>query len=415
MTVALARRLVWDGVVAPEEANLALLAHVMLRVSFLQALLEHNSELAPRLEPELGAMRPGVSTVVIVDRELMRRLPAGLCSTLLAVPVGKDPRTGATKVLAADPSDPHIAEEFSYHLGGPVEVGKAPLRAMLLAAAQTLESEVGPTGTPAFGTQVLSDGPKPSQSEPPIPLVRVSAEAARGPVTVKGVAPQGTSTGYVAPVVVGAGTSHRPTSEPVIELTRAKSLAPPVTVKGTGPGSAPASDPHSASAGAPSGESETGPLTPIEDSRREEFEQANTPEEVTSVVVRGLARVARRVLVLAVRGKVFEGRDANDDASRSGIRNLVVSADRPSVLLTAIQSGSYVGPVPETRVHGDLARLLGGFTDQIAVGTVRVSGRAALVYVMAGFDTAFLATRRAAELAQVAGNALERIVRKRRK
>jgi hypothetical protein len=116
-----------------------------------------------------------------------------------------------------------------------------------------------------------------------------------------------------------------------------------------------------------------------------------------------------------VRGKVFEGRESNDDGARAQIRSLVVSADRPSVLLTATQAGSYVGPVPETRVHADLARLLGGFTEQIAVGTVLVSGRAALVYVMAGFDTAFLATRRAGELSQAAGKALERIVRKRRK
>jgi hypothetical protein len=39
-------------------------------------------------EPELGASRPGVTTAVISDRELFRRLPPGLCATLLAVPVG---------------------------------------------------------------------------------------------------------------------------------------------------------------------------------------------------------------------------------------------------------------------------------------------------------------------------------------
>jgi hypothetical protein len=153
----------------------------------------------------------------------------------------------------------------------------------------------------------------------------------------------------------------------------------------------------------------------VEDSRRQELDEAKTPEEVVTVLARGLSRVARRVIVLAVRGKVFEGRDANDDATRAAIRSLVVSSDRPSVLLTAVQSGSYLGPIPETRVHADLARPLAGFTDQIAVGTVLVSGRAALVYVMAGFDTAYLATRRAQELALTCGKTLERIVRGRRK
>lgn len=412
MTVALARRLVWDGIVSLDEANQALHSHVTRRVAFLQALLEANSELAPRLEAELGGARPALSTVVIPDRELSRRLPPGLCSALLAVPVGRDLRTGAIKVLAPDPSDPHIAEEFSYHLGAPVEVGRAPLQAMLLAVAAHAEGETGPSGTPAFGTQVSIPLAQPNPSEPPIPLVRVSGEAAKAPATVKGVAPQGSVSGFVAPVVVGGRSSTRPATEPIIQLTRAKSLAPPATVKGTGPAGSPDSGGPS---GAPTEEAESGPPTPLEDSRREEFEAAKTPEEVTSVIVRGLSRVARRVLVLAVRGKVFEGRDSNDEVTRAAIRGLVVSADRPSVLLTAVQSGRYLGPVPETRVHADLANLLGGVTDQIAVGTVLVSGRAALIYVLAGFDTAFLATRRAEELGQAAGKALERIVRQRRK
>lgn len=411
MTVALARRLVWDGVVAPEQADEALHSHVTRRIAFIQALLENHPDLVPRLEAELGAARPGHSTAIIPDREMLGGLPPGLCTTLLAVPVGRDPRTGAVRVLAADASDPHVAEEFSYHLGSPVEVARAPLRAVIAAVSERYDREALSAGTPAFGTQVLQ--PMPNPSERPIPLVRVSAEIPRAPATVKGVAPQGTSSGHASPVVVPAGTPARAVSEPIIELTRAKSLAPPATVKGTGPSGAPPSVPDSSSAA--SHEEGSGPATPMEDSRREELERAKTPEEVISVIVKGLSRVARRVLVLAVRGKVFEGRDANDEMSRTAIRSVVVSADRPSVLLTAVQTGSYLGPIPETRVHADLARPLAGFTEQIAVGTVLVSGRAALVYVMAGFDTPFLATRRAQELAQASGKALERIVRGRRK
>jgi hypothetical protein len=414
MTVALARRLVWDGVVAPDEADQALHSHVTRRVAFLQALLERRPDLVPRLEAELAAGRPGSSTTIIPDRDLLRTLPPGLCATLLAVPTGVDPRTGAIRILAADPSDPHIAEEFSYHLNAPVDVGRAPVRAVLNAVAGRLEAEAASSGTPAFGSHVQAQG---NPSERPIPLVRVSAEMVRAPATVKGVAPQGSASGHVSPVVVAAGTSTRPVSEPIIELTRAKSIVPPATVKGTGPSGALPSSPDSA-ASSDRGEvshGASGPPTPAEDSRREELDEAKTPEEVVTVLVRGLNRVARRVLVLAVRGKVFEGRDAGDDATRAAIRSLVVSSDRPSVLLTAVQSGSYLGPIPETRVHADLARPLAGFTDQIAVGTVLVTGRAALVYVMAGFDTAYLATRRAQELAQACGKTLERIVRGRRK
>src|SRR5205814_3782085 len=138
------------------------------RVAFLHAVLDHNPELGPRLEPELGAARAGVSTAVITDRELLRLLPPGMCESLLAVPVGRDPRTGAIKVLAADPSDRHIAEEFSFHLGGPVEVAKAPLRAMLLAAVDTPDGDPDPLGTPSFGTQIRSTSVQSNPSERPI-------------------------------------------------------------------------------------------------------------------------------------------------------------------------------------------------------------------------------------------------------
>jgi hypothetical protein len=416
MTVALARRLVWGGVVAPEDADQALHSHVTRRIAFLQALLESHPHLVPRLEAELGAGRPGASTAIIPDREMLRALPPGLCATLLAVPTGRDPRTGAIRILAADPSDPHIAAEFAYHLNSPVEVGRAPVGAVLTAVAERLEAEAASSGTPAFGTQVLTQG-TPNPSERPIPLVRVSGELPHAPATVKGVAPQGSASGHVSPVVVHTGTSNRTVSEPIIELTRAKSLAPPATVKGTGPSTAPLGSAPDSTTPSDSGDDYggSGPPTPVEDSRREELDEAKTPEDVVTVLVRGLSRVARRALVLAVRGKVFEGRDANDDATRVAIRSLVVSSDRPSVLLTAVQTGGYLGPIPETRVHADLARPLAGFTEQIAVGTVLVSGRAALVYVIAGFDTAYLATRRAQDLALACGKTLERIVRGRRK
>jgi hypothetical protein len=141
--------------------------------------------------------------------------------------------------------------------------------------------------------------------------------------------------------------------------------------------------------------------------------EASTPEDVVAIVVKGLARVARRVIVLAVRGKVFEGRDTNEPSVRDAVRALVVSGDRPSVLLTASQTGEYLGPMPQTLVHQDLYRLLGEPSGDIAVGSITVSGRAALLYAVAGLDTAYLATRRGAAIAEASGKALERILRQR--
>ena len=430
MTVALARRLVWEGVVAPEEVNTALYAHVTERAAFLQTLVRSHPDLVERLETELGSSRASAAFDVVADLQLMRALPPGLAAVLLAIPIGKDPVTSVVRVLAADASDTHIAAEFSYHLGLPVEVAVAPLRAIIAALSPRPLSSPDPRMmTPAFGTtskavppltpfaasrSVSPLPPSPAAvhpSEPPIPLVRLSADPVQAPATVKGVAPQASGANHASRVVVPPRTAPI-VAEPVIQLTRTKPIvAPPPSPKvitAVGPVIAspvPESKPNP---------SEAGGIATAE-AALEEFERASTPEDVVTALVRGLSGVAARVIVLAARGKVYEGRDAHDDATRQAVRTLVVSGDRPSVLLTAVQTGHYLGPIPQTLVHTELARILGDPSDEIAVGVATVSGRAALIYVAAGLQTAYLATRRGDQVCQAAARALERIVRQRKK
>jgi hypothetical protein len=479
MTVGLARRLVWEGIVGPDDVNAALYTHVTERTSFLAALVRSRPELAARLEAELGTSRAGISSVVVQEASLAALLPPGLAEALLVVPVGRDPQTGAVRVVAAEPADTHVQAELAYHFGAPVEVSGAPLRSII--AALSLRGAAPEVHlTPAFGTSmpeapasvvpptpggapssprasvvpsspapipIENPRPKASPESPvgrpsdrPIPLVRVSSEPAPPPATVKGVAPQAMGTGRASPQVVVQRRNPAPVApEPVIELTRAKSVAPrdegradsspPMTVPGTGPllattlvGPVPAA--VGAAEGqvvttmpAPGYDTSSAPATDEEAAARalDELGLASSAEEVVSALIRGLGAVASRVLVLAVRGKVFEGRDASDGPSREAVRSLVVSGERPSVLLTAMQTGSYLGPVPRTLVHAELARILDDASDEIAVGVVSVSGRAALVYVAAGLQTAYLATRRGDQLAGAAGRALERIVRQRKK
>jgi hypothetical protein len=437
MTVALARRLVWEGVVAPEDANAALQAHVEERIAFVRALVRQDPGLVSRLEAELGHLRGGSAPAIVPDRALMQALPAELPGILLAVPVGKDPVTGVVRVLAADPSDTHIAAEMAYHLGGPVEVVSAPLRALFEALdGNRSGNDRRPSNTPAFGMQVFASPSKPPRasldptplqgaalgrlevrpSDRPIPLVRVSPEA-QSPRTVKGVAPQASGAAFASPVVVPPRAGPRITSEPVIQLTRTKSLVP--TKEGVAPPSSGPSTVHASPAPAPtsphSQASELAAAREAPDSAISDFQNAASAEDIVSILVRGLSRVARQVVVLAVRGKVFEGRDTNVANARDAVRALVISGDRPSVVLTAVQAGHYVGPIPQTLVHQELSRILGGPDDDIAVGSVRVSGRAALVYVASGLDTAYLTTRRGEELGEAASRGLQRIVRERKK
>jgi hypothetical protein len=190
-------------------------------------------------------------------------------------------------------------------------------------------------------------------------------------------------------------------SEPVIELTRPKaSPSSPEASKSEPSQPVPESAPPSA---------------PRVEAALRAFDQAGSPEDVVRALVNGLSSVAARVLVMAARGKVFEGRESNVPSLDKEARALVISGDRPSVLVTATQTGHYLGPIPQTLVHTELARLLGDPSDEIAVGVVTVSSRPALVYVLASMSTVYLATRAGDQLAQAAAHALERIVRHRKK
>jgi hypothetical protein len=452
MTVALARRLVWEGVVAPEEANAALHAHATRRIAFLRALVESHPELIERLDAELSPGTPSSTRALVPDPEILARLPAGLCSALLALPIGRDPMTAAVRVAVADASDTHVAAEIQFHLRAPVELVPVSLSAVLVALGHRSAPADSRSGrTPAFGTQLLmpasssraagseplpssmqpshaAAGPPRSEtpaepielrpSAPPIPLVRVSPEAARPPATVKGVAPQAKgSSGFAAPVVVPP-RSPAAAVEPVISLTRPKSLAPPAkSAPNAEVPSSPVSSGPSTARMPTSADGQALAQVPAPDPEQalRDLAEAESPDDVARALTEGLTAVAQKVVVLAVRGKVYEGREASDPATRALVRSLVVSGDRPSALLTAVQTGSYLGPIPQTPVHAELSRLLGDPEGEIAVGSVAISGRVALLYVLSGLETAYLATRRSAELGQAAGRALERIVRERKK
>jgi hypothetical protein len=338
---------------------------------------------------------------------LLARLPPGLTVSLAALPVERDPTTGVVRVLAAHPTDAHMASELSFHLDSPVEVSGAPLTA-ILAAVFASSGPAGRSRTPAFGTSAASPAAAnesmaasagAGQSEPPIPLVRRNLEPSP-PTTARH--------GSLAP------------PSPVATNTRATSLAPlpMIALTGTRPMGTPSPPPASDDPKPALPPKESLPpaaLLESELSALDDLAQAGTPEEVVAALVAGLTTVAATVVVLAARGRNFEGRDTNDARIRQAVRALLVPIDRPSILQTAVQSMGYVGPVPSTPIHEELASILGDLDSEVAVGAVMVTGRAALVYVMAGLATTYLATRRGDKLGDAAGKALARIVRGRKK
>ncbi|HEY6080574.1 MAG TPA: hypothetical protein VIW29_17290 [Polyangiaceae bacterium] len=393
MTVELARRLIDSGVPLVD-IEAALLQVVLEGVPLSEALAAREPGLLSRVEQELSRSElPSVLTVR-ASPELFARLPQGMCGRLMAVPVHVDPRSGRVDVAAVEPLDPHVGQEFAYHLGQPIRVLQASrdaVRGALERLQQRTKVSVLPSGRAE--APLGSDAPIPlvkpeaaARSDAPIPLVRRSMLPARAPSAVpapRSVPPQS------MPETEGVALSWRSKPPPMdlIENVAAETsaLARP-------------------SAAAPS------PRT-----ARERLESAAKPEEVLEVLRDALLPASS--MVFAIKNASFDGRVASASVEqRTSIKQISVLSHQPSVLETAVKSGFYLGPIPNTPNHRELRDALPPDAQNEAYVTiVTVSDRPSLVWLLAGFEQSLDLTRRADEVAQLAGRALTRILRERKR
>ena len=165
----------------PEDVEAALFHSVLRGLPFMRALLDRGAIREHELEKELE--RGGEIAVrdVEIDRTLYDRLPMGMCRRFAAVPVRYDAGENMAEIAAADPFDPHIAVEFTFHLRMPVCILRAPLAAIEDALRRTdlaPQSIPPPLPDPNYRrpTPPFPHG-APESSEPypqeiPIPLVR---------------------------------------------------------------------------------------------------------------------------------------------------------------------------------------------------------------------------------------------------
>lgn len=401
MTVELARRLIESGVpLADIEA--ALLLVVERGLSLPEALAERDPGLLSRVEQELARSElPSVLTVR-ASPELFARLPVGLCRRLLAVPVHVDPRTGRVDVAAVEPLDPHIGQEFAYHLDQPVRVLHASHEAVK-AALERLQR----------GAKVSALPPRPAperslSSEAPIPLVKIDAAArsdAPIPLVRRSMLPAQARSPSVVPAARSAPPTHGvPDAEGAALSWRSK--PPPVDLVA---GAAQLDKRASKPASLPP------PPVPNTATTRERLEDATTPDAVLEILRDCLAPAAS--IVFAVKNASFDGRVASPSVeARGSVKQISLLSHQPSVLETAVKSGFYLGPIPNTPNHRELRDALpNDWANEVYVTVVVVSERPSLVWLLAGFEQSLDLTRRADELALVAGRALGRILRQRKR
>jgi hypothetical protein len=136
---------------------------------------------------------------------------------------------------------------------------------------------------------------------------------------------------------------------------------------------------------------------------------------VTNELATGLADVAESVVIFAARTDVFQGRVGAGRVDRARALALRVSTESPSILKAACETGQYLGPLPRTEAHTALSELLARPEGDVAVQPIMLSGHPALIIVLSGFTSAYVATERADRLARASTRALERILRQRRR
>lgn len=410
MTVELARRLIESGVpLADIEASLLLV--VERGLPLLEALAERDPGLLSRVEQELARSElPSVLTVR-ASPELYGRLPVGMCRRLLAVPVHVDPRSGRVDVAAVEPLDPHVAQEFGYHLERPIRVLHASYDAVSGALDKLQRGAKVSALPPAKAREgaLASDAPIPlvkldsgARSDAPIPLVRRSLVPARPPT-----APPPAALGRSG----ASASSALPEAESVALSWRSK--PPPIDlVKGAAQLDRQQVAAASAAAAPPARRE---PSAPPPRSARDLLEAAATPEAVLELLRDALAPAAS--IVFAVKNASFDGRVASAAVEqRTPAKQISLLSHQPSVLETAVKSGFYLGPIPNTPNHRELRDALPpDGVNEIYVTVVSVSDRPSLVWLIAGFEQSLDLTRRADEIALVAGRALGRILRQRKR
>jgi hypothetical protein len=369
VTIELARRLFHGGVVAADDLEAALFDTVVEGTAFPAALARRSSVGTDLVDRELERVAGIGVSPVLPDRGLLDLLPEGLCDRLLAVPLGRDPTTDEVTVAAVDALDPHVSEEFGYHLESPVVVLPASRGSVAAALREPAEPSEPPPATLAYAEEHVT---RPGVA-PPAPI-------------------QMAIPGQIRPA---SSDSRGSESEPPIPLVR-RSVLP------HGGGSA------SSSIGAEASGSRE---LPAMESVLEALEWAAQPDEVVDQLIEGFGTLALHVAVFAEQGGVHRGRAASPSLGGAAAARAAAQPSSPECVLDqAVARGSYLGPLEPLGRNAVIHHLVGGSVGEVYAVPVIVSGRPALVLLLASLQATALATRRADELARAGGAALERIV-----
>ncbi len=424
MTYELARSLLVSGAVSKESLGQALFAVVTQGMPLARALVTVGALGELRLEEELAKTGAPAVRYVRPLPDLMERLPRGLCMRLAAVPVRFDPHTDMVDVAVLDPGDPHPTAEIGYYLGMPVRAVRAPLEAIRDAL------ELYPGGMRALAPPIHAPPPRDRlrvKETPiwgtPIPedlleLVAAAERARQHPPSDVPIPLSRPRISHVGGHLRGGGPFSE--AEPIFELRRS---GIPVTERDASPlfPSIPSAPPTPAfpllaplSAKVPF--SPNAPSPPFADASAflSGIRSAEGRDAVLGLVLLGARAVARKAAILVVRKDALVGwactAEFGDEATWKTVRLPLAT---PGLLATVLGGALYLGPLTGP-IAAPLLAVTHHATNDVAIASIRVSGKSALVIVADELGDTLVSTQRIEELARVAGESLERILRQKK-
>lgn len=435
MTFALGRRLLHAGVVQPHELRRAVFVAASSDVPFARALADVSPGAARVLaEPLDDGTKPRQRSIQVV-RELVEKLPEGLCARLMVLPIRVDPRTGTVDVAVVDPRDEHAVAEIAYHLRAPtrlvvtsldeieraiasiVATTRGPrLRPSLLPPAPAPPPGGSPSVMPAARVSVrppaFVEPPHGADEEAPLPLVRRSRNSLPppGPASI----PPRPSGGPD-----GARESRRDTADfekpkleapaMVLDFSNAareqraahESREMPATHRGAPP--------------APSRTTIAPKLPPYGSLTRvlEYIDEVESRDELLIALLDGLGTFARGAAIFAARRGRFVG------VAAEGLeleRFRASSVGQEGAIAEAIELGERVAVLRSAADAPLLAalELSGAPAIEVVLRPAFVAGRPALLLAAFGVGDLQEGARRARVLATAAGATLERLVKEAR-
>jgi len=422
VTFALARSLLLADAVTPDAMAQALLLSATRGTSLVRALLATRAIDPMRLEHHLDRGEAPYMRHVAPVPSLVQHLPPGLCERLLALPVRRDPRTGTIDVAVVDARDPHAAEEIAFWLRAPVRMVRTSLASMEAALrrvqAPPEDDGVRPLAAPIWvpapqATAVRAVAETPIYGVPAFDPTRVDdpglGEAGyavddESPTEVSGFPaaaniPIALTRKSLAPVAVFElgppviEKDPRFEGEPVLDLRRTKSSAPPIGANA--------------------------PVPPFEDLGPvlQAMRTADDRDGILDLVVAGVRTAARRVGVLAVRRELLVGWECSPElADRATFRAARLPPDGTVFVDVLAGEGARLVRIPKDATHAPLlAAMRVPPLGEVAMAAVRVEGKPVALVLADEMGDTLVVTRRMEDLAQAAGDALARLLRERRR